>query len=179
MTSESFVFYDSIDSVFARITQTLSNGSTGLVDSKSVQLSKEHLLELESLFGRALLGRALTLIYGKKPIKLFRTPSGAGRLYEVPGSKFAVVYKIFPGINFCTCESFRYWVLQQRHQATCKHVLATRLAQALARVVEETLSEKIYLELSAELIKERINSSSTATHQGHSAGVAGEGPSTN
>ncbi|XP_021706419.1 zinc finger SWIM domain-containing protein 7-like [Aedes aegypti] len=137
-------------------------------------LSKEHLLELESLFGRALLGRALTLIHGKKPLKLLRTPSGAGRLYEVPGSKFAVVYKIFPGVNFCTCESFRYWVLQQQHQATCKHVLATRLAQALGLEVEETLSDKIYQELSAELIKERLNS--TASRSSNIAGP-GEGPS--
>ncbi|XP_029712182.1 zinc finger SWIM domain-containing protein 7 [Aedes albopictus] len=131
-------------------------------------LSKDHLLELESLFGRALLGRALSLLHGKKPIKLLRTPNGAGRLYEVPGSKFGVVYKIFPGINFCTCESFRYWVLQQRHQATCKHVLATRLAQALGQAEEETLPEKVYLELSAELIKERINLTATGPGEGPS-----------
>ncbi|XP_065078850.1 zinc finger SWIM domain-containing protein 7-like [Ochlerotatus camptorhynchus] len=172
MSSESFLFYDSIDSALARITDSLSN-RRGSVDSKSKELTKEHLLELESLFGRALLSRVLTLIHGKKPIKLYRTPNGAGRLYEVPGSKLTVVYKVFLGINFCTCESFRYWVLQQRHQATCKHVLATKLAQPLDLVVEETLSEKIYLEVSADLIKERINNTSPS----RPPNPAGEGPS--
>lgn len=171
MSSEAYVFYDTIDSALLRITESFSNRQSS--DSNTKELTKEHLQELESLFGRALLSRVLTLIHGKKPIKLYRTANGAGRLYEVPGSKFAVVYKVFSGINFCTCESFRYWVLQQRHQATCKHVLATRLAQPLGLIVEETLSEKHYLELSAELIKERIGNPGPS----RAPNPSGEGPS--
>lgn len=130
------------------------------VDSRisywTTSVPKEHLLELESLFGRSLLNRTLELIYGKKPIRLYRTPDCVGQLYEVPGSSFAVVYKIFPGINYCTCKSYRFWVLQQRHQSLCKHILATQLAPLVDRVESDSISNQAYLELKSELIKERL-----------------------
>ncbi|XP_055634973.1 zinc finger SWIM domain-containing protein 7-like [Toxorhynchites rutilus septentrionalis] len=152
MSSEAYLFYDCVDSLLARISRSVSNCS----NSDSKELSKDHLLELESLFGQALLERALTLVHGKTPIKLYRTPNGIGRLYEIPGSKVAVTYKVFPAINFCTCESFRYWVLQQRHQPTCKHILATSLAKLLGKVAEEVLEDKYFFKLKSELIKERM-----------------------
>uniref|UniRef100_A0A8D8PI62 Zinc finger SWIM domain-containing protein 7 n=1 Tax=Culex pipiens TaxID=7175 RepID=A0A8D8PI62_CULPI len=154
MSSDFFVFYDAIDSLLERIQHSAGSSNSG-----TKELPKEHLLELESLFGRALLNRTLELVYGKKPIKLYRTPDCVGQLYEVPGSEFAVVYKIFPGINYCTCKSYRFWVLQQRHQALCKHLLATRLAPLVDRVITEEITQQAYLEVKAALIRERLKPS--------------------
>lgn len=152
MSTDKFVFYDAIDSLLERI--QISAGSS---NSEIKELPKEHLLELESLFGRALLNRTLELVYGKRPIKLYHTPDYAGQLYEVPGSDIAVVYKIFPGINYCTCKSYRFWVLKQRSQALCKHILATRLAPIVDRVSTESISLQAYLEVKAALIIERLS----------------------
>uniref|UniRef100_A0A1Q3EY98 SWIM-type domain-containing protein n=1 Tax=Culex tarsalis TaxID=7177 RepID=A0A1Q3EY98_CULTA len=167
MSSDYFVFYDTIDSLLERIQLSARSSNSG-----TKELPKEHLLELESLFGRALLNRTLELVYGKKPIKLYRTPDCVGQLYEVPGTDFAVVYKIFPGINYCTCKSYRFWVLQQRHQALCKHILATRLAPLVNRVCEESISPQAYLEVKAALIKERLRPATS-----EDSGTAGEGTS--
>ncbi|XP_058822199.1 zinc finger SWIM domain-containing protein 7-like isoform X1 [Topomyia yanbarensis] len=166
MSSDAFVFYDSVDSLLARISHSLRDSNL-----ETKELSNEDLLELESLFGQPLLGRALNLVYSNTPIKLYRTPNSVLQLLEVPGSKIDVVYKIYPGINFCTCESYRYWVIKHRQQATCKHVLATQLAQPLGRIREEIVTDKAYIELKAELIKQRLRSvqaSNTSTGEGSS-----------
>lgn len=84
----------------------------------------------------------------------------------MPGSDFAVVYKIFPGINYCTCKSYRFWVLQQRHQALCKHLLATRLAPLVDRVSTEGISQQAYLEVKAALIRERLRASERGVDAG-------------
>lgn len=156
-----FDFYDTIDSLIHRIASSPKRTS----DNK--ELSKEELLELESLFGTALLQRVLHLLYDKKIIKLYRTPNGSGQLIEVPGSKCAA-YKIFPDLNFCTCVSFKYWVLQQHHQPICKHILATKLAVPLERVTVETIPEKSYIDLKAELIKQRLDTVQKSTGEGPS-----------
>lgn len=169
MYSDYFVFYDTIDSLLERIQLSAGSSSSG-----TKEFPKEHLLELESLFGRSLLNRTLELVYGKKPIRLYRTPDCVGQLYEVPGSSFAVVYKIFPGINYCSCKSYRFWVLQQRHQPLCKHILATLLAPIVDRVVSESISSQAYLELKAELIKERLRPISEVDN---TVAAAGEGSS--
>ncbi|XP_058455024.1 zinc finger SWIM domain-containing protein 7 isoform X1 [Malaya genurostris] len=153
MSPDLFNFYDSIDSLLARISCSLRDSN-----SETKEISNDSLLELESLFGQALLGRALNLVYNKTPIKLYRTTNGTGQLFEVHGSKLDVVYQIYPGVNFCTCESFRYWVLQQQHQPTCKHVLATQLALPLGRLTEITIKDKAYVELKADLIRARFRS---------------------
>ncbi|XP_055608342.1 zinc finger SWIM domain-containing protein 7-like isoform X2 [Uranotaenia lowii] len=166
MAADAFLFYDTIDCLLEKISGSLIEGGANPLR----KISKEHLLELESLFGQALLSRALQLVHDdKKPIKVYLTANAVSRLYEVPGSKYPAIYKIFPGINFCSCESFRYWVLQNRHQATCKHVLAVWLATSLGRIQEETVSEKAFQQLKADLIKERCSSIGGFT--------AGAGPS--
>ncbi|XP_040157931.1 zinc finger SWIM domain-containing protein 7-like [Anopheles arabiensis] len=129
----SFTLFDTVDSLFARINQSVraNQQQAGL---ESADLDKTHLLELESLFGQALLSRAIGIVYGKQPITAYCTTDDSQcGLLEVPGSKYGTVYKVFPGINFCACESFRDWLLKQRRQPTCKHVLAARLALILNR----------------------------------------------
>uniref|UniRef100_A0A182MRK8 SWIM-type domain-containing protein n=1 Tax=Anopheles culicifacies TaxID=139723 RepID=A0A182MRK8_9DIPT len=108
-------------------------------DTRQAYLENSHLLELESLFGQALLSRAIGIVYGKQPVIAYCNLDGQCSLLDVPGSKYGTVYKVFPAINFCACESFYDWVLKQKRQPTCKHVLAARLALLLRRTKNEPL----------------------------------------
>lgn len=135
----AFTLFDAADSLFRRISVSIrANQQAG---AETADLDKSHLQELESLFGRALLSRAIGIVYGKQPITVYsNTSDGQYQLIEVPGSKDGTVYKLFPAINFCACESYRDWVLRQRRQPTCKHVLAARLALLLRRTKDEPLA---------------------------------------
>uniref|UniRef100_A0A182Y4Q8 Uncharacterized protein n=1 Tax=Anopheles stephensi TaxID=30069 RepID=A0A182Y4Q8_ANOST len=120
---------------------------------KTTMVDKTHLLELESLFGQALLSRAIGIVYGKQPITVYKNVSdGQFHLIEVPGSKHGTVYKVFPAINFCACESYRDWVLRQKRQPICKHVLAARLALILRRTKEEPLAANTCLALKQQFV---------------------------
>uniref|UniRef100_A0A182SBL6 SWIM-type domain-containing protein n=1 Tax=Anopheles maculatus TaxID=74869 RepID=A0A182SBL6_9DIPT len=118
------------------------------------EIDKTHLLELESLFGQALLSRAIGIVYGKQPITVHTTSDGQCHLLVVPGSKLGTVYKVFPAINFCACESFQDWVLRQRRQSTCKHVLAARLALILRRTKDEPLAANTCLALKQQFVSD-------------------------
>lgn len=158
----AFVIFDTIDSLFNRL------GEKEPIDKQRpgepTDLDKTHLLELESLFGRALLERAIALVYGKQPIVLYQTPDGSASLAEVPGSKFATVYKVLPTINFCACESFRGWVLQQKRQPTCKHVLATKLALVLNRIQIESIPEDKLIILKKQLVEDSLKRRVSSGH---------------
>ncbi|XP_049287284.1 uncharacterized protein LOC125765836 [Anopheles funestus] len=134
----SFTLFDAVDCLFRRISQSIrANQQAGV---ESADLDKSHLLELESLFGQGLLSRAIGIVYGKQPVIAYCNFDGQCTFLGVPGSKYGTVYKVFPGINFCACESFRDWVLKQQRQPTCKHVLAARLALILLRKKDEPLT---------------------------------------
>lgn len=120
-------------------------------------VEKSHLVELEALFGKALLERALGLVYGKQPIVLYQTKSQTITLVEVPGSKIATFYKILHPGNFCSCESFRRLVLKEKHQPLCKHLLATRLALALNRTHKETLADDALVELKNQFARDCLH----------------------
>lgn len=91
-------------------------------------------LELNSLFG-AVLGRALEVLETsviKKYTSDFLEHNGIIEVVNSNGNS----YKFYAGINFCSCPSFKYDVLQHRAQYTCKHNLAARLAITLKRITE-------------------------------------------
>uniref|UniRef100_A0A182Q0J1 SWIM-type domain-containing protein n=1 Tax=Anopheles farauti TaxID=69004 RepID=A0A182Q0J1_9DIPT len=117
-------------------------------------------MELESLFGQALLSRAIGIVYGKQPITAFCTTDNKCGLVEVPGSKPGTVYKVFPSINFCGCESYKGWVLKQKRQPTCKHVLAAQLALILNRKKEQTIEADILFSLKQQFLEDCLQHSS-------------------
>ncbi|XP_053660882.1 zinc finger SWIM domain-containing protein 7-like [Anopheles marshallii] len=146
----SFTLFDAVECLFRRISQSIRANQPASVES--ADLDKSHLLELESLFGQALLSRAIGIVYGKQPITAYCNSDGQCSILDVPGSKYGTVYKVFPGINFCACESFRDWVLKQKRQPTCKHVLAARLALILRRIKDEPLAPNNCLGLKQQFV---------------------------
>ncbi|XP_053673611.1 zinc finger SWIM domain-containing protein 7-like [Anopheles nili] len=148
----SFTLFDAVESLFGRIRESIvANHQAG---AETADLCNLHLLELEALFGHRLLLRAIEIIDGKQLITLYRTPDGDSALVEVPGSQLGTVYKVFPHINFCACESFRGNVLSENNQPTCKHVLAARLALILGKTTEKVLSEDTLISLKQNFAKD-------------------------
>jgi len=106
---------------------------------------EEGLEKLRFLFSDTLLFAALDLIDRESVIK-YKTPWG-GMQYEVHGS--TANYSVFPELPgpspdkkssvYCTCPAFAYSVLLSRTQIMCKHLLATLLAERLAKCTERSI----------------------------------------
>jgi predicted nucleic acid-binding Zn finger protein len=54
-------------------------------------------------------------------------------------------YNVFN--EFCTCQGFFFDVLNKQEASCCKHQLATRIAQALGKVRENTVNDLVIAEL--------------------------------
>lgn len=54
--------------------------------------------------------------------------------FQVTGSSDRYYY-IFPDINFCLCPAYSHYVLSNKSQITCKHVLACLLAVIMKKMV--------------------------------------------
>lgn len=95
--------------------------------------------ELSNIFGDQF-ERAISIIENQK-ITIYRTLSNNQRVIEISGSNNAI-YKLFPNKNYCPCTGFKYKVLIQKVEYTCKHVLAAKLGILLNKVNETILTEK-------------------------------------
>lgn len=109
-------------------------------------LSDETIQRLRSLFPDTLVLAALDLVDRESVIK-YTTPWGRSH-YEVLGS--TATYTVFPQISpsltpamsaYCTCPAFTYAVLISESHMMCKHVLATRLAEQMARCLVRPVSK--------------------------------------
>lgn len=106
---------------------------------------------LRHIFG-GILEKALEII-DSDLIKLYTSVSRTREFLEAVG-KNGVVYKFFPNINYCPCQSFKVDVLGKKSQPTCKHVLAARLAQLLGQLTEEVISDDTFNYLILEVVKQ-------------------------
>ncbi|KAI0066132.1 hypothetical protein BV25DRAFT_1504144 [Artomyces pyxidatus] len=115
-------------------------------------VSEEAVQRLSFFFPRSLLLAALDLIDRACVVKYV---SPWGRPYfQVIGS--TGTYTVFPQLPlssrapaFCSCPAFSYSVLITDSQLMCKHVLATCLAERLARCVERQVSSNDFVSLLA------------------------------
>lgn len=95
--------------------------------------------ELSNIFGDQF-ERAISIIEDQK-ITIYRTLANNQRVVEISGSNNAI-YKLFPNKNYCPCTGFKYKVLIQKVEYTCKHVLAAKIGILLNKVNETILTEK-------------------------------------
>lgn len=95
--------------------------------------------ELSNIFGDQF-ERAISIIEDQK-ITIFRTSSNNRRIIEITGSNNAV-YKLFPNMNYCPCAGFKYLVLIQKVEYTCKHILAAKIGILLNKVTETVLTDE-------------------------------------
>ncbi|KAI0279479.1 hypothetical protein BGY98DRAFT_968377 [Russula aff. rugulosa BPL654] len=70
-------------------------------------------------------------------------------------------YTVFPSLHqscsipfFCTCPAFSYAVLISHSQITCKHVLATLIAQRLSKCVVREMNKHEFVALLTRQISE-------------------------
>ncbi|XP_065304642.1 zinc finger SWIM domain-containing protein 7-like [Dermacentor albipictus] len=94
-------------------------------DKKTV--STKTLNELDHIF-RAPLQPAMRLV-DRRRVKRLTCPRGRV-VYQVSGETRAF-YTCLPSSNFCACYSYLHQVLRRQEIPMCKHVLASRLAEAL------------------------------------------------
>lgn len=95
--------------------------------------------ELSNIFGDQF-ERAISIIDDQK-ITVYRSTSNNQQIIEITGSNNAV-YKLFPNKNYCPCTGFKYQVLVQKVEYTCKHVLAAKIGILLNKVNETILTDK-------------------------------------
>lgn len=96
--------------------------------------------ELSNIFGDQF-ERAISIIEDQK-ITIYRTQTNNyRRVIEITGSNNAV-YKLFPNKNYCPCTGFKYKVLIQKVEYTCKHVLAAKIGILLNKLNETILTDK-------------------------------------
>lgn len=97
------------------------------------------------MFG-SVLERALDILEKYPTFTAYSTANKARVLLEIKGENDRC-YRVFPGINFCPCQSFKHQVIERRSQVTCKHVLAARVAQIVGRTTEHEVTQDQYLML--------------------------------
>lgn len=107
-----------------------------------ISVAPDDLLELSGLFGVSLVESALALIDSEK-VKIYRSQSRSGEFIEIPGHN-GIVYKLFPNINHCRCQTFNEQVLQFKSQYTCKHILAAKLAVHLGKEKVEIIADDLF-----------------------------------
>lgn len=103
------------------------------------------LLELHGIFGETLKG-ALDII-DKDRVKILRCNNQLRELIEIQGHRH-MVYRLFPNINYCSCEAFQRGVILQKQSYTCKHILAARLATIIGKFTEEICTDDAFKLLS-------------------------------
>ncbi|KJE94044.1 hypothetical protein CAOG_08816 [Capsaspora owczarzaki ATCC 30864] len=104
-------------------------------------LSDDLLVSLSLIFKHGLLQQALDIV-DRKCITRMKCP--ANRVfYQVAGSA-GRFYICLPDSNYCSCMSYVFSVLKSE-SSYCKHVLAVKLADALAQCLEQDIDDTQYL----------------------------------
>lgn len=106
--------------------------------SQTKTISTKTLIELDRVF-RAPLRPALKLV-DKRCVRRLTCPRGRV-VYQVAGETKAS-YTCLPGSNFCTCYSYLRQVLRRPEILMCKHVLASRLAEALEKCEDSSCTDE-------------------------------------
>ncbi|KAK0080759.1 hypothetical protein PV325_013369 [Microctonus aethiopoides] len=109
-----------------------------LLEKAALDFTKENkysiLLQLYSVFG-GVFERALELYDSGKVTKIIsREANATGIWKEIDASRWLIevkgsgeAYILFPNINYCPCAAFRFQVLRDQSDLTCKHILAAWL----------------------------------------------------
>lgn len=79
-------------------------------------------------------------------VTLIKCERSNHQLYRVKGS-MDVYYYLFDDLNFCTCSSFKYNVLNRFEYFYCKHIVMVKLLVAMKRVNEMVVKESEMTEL--------------------------------
>eukprot|EP00051_Salpingoeca_urceolata_P014624 m.186587 g.186587 ORF g.186587 m.186587 type:complete len:153 (-) comp18141_c0_seq4:88-546(-) len=104
-------------------------------------LTDDDLTVLWTVF-RQTFHHALDLVDRGKVNRLTAQPS-ARVLYQVVGSQ-GKLYTLLANENFCECPSYTYGVVRGE-QLMCKHTLAARVADALSKCRDRTISDKDFV----------------------------------
>ncbi|KAI0043665.1 hypothetical protein FA95DRAFT_1563089 [Auriscalpium vulgare] len=116
------------------------------------ELSDEAIEQLSHFFPDTLLLSALDLIDRECVIK-YLPPWGRPHFHVLGSTGTYTVYPSLPlaphAPAFCSCPAFSYAVLISGSQLMCKHVLAARLAERLARCVERQITSNDFASLLA------------------------------
>lgn len=83
-------------------------------------------------------------------VTLMKSVSSSRSVYQVKGSMGLNYYLFDDHINFCTCSSFKYNVLNKFEYICCKHVILVKLLVAMNKVPVKMIKD---VEL-ADLIKQ-------------------------
>lgn len=118
------------------ITQIFADLKREFSEKKSI--SRLTFAELESVF-QGQLQSALALV-DRKRVKRITCPRGRV-VYQVEGDT-RETYTCLPSSYFCCCYSYLHQVIRNQEIPMCKHVLATRLAEALGVCEEVQCSDE-------------------------------------
>ncbi|XP_044002509.1 zinc finger SWIM domain-containing protein 7-like isoform X2 [Aphidius gifuensis] len=122
------------------ISQEFPDIAKHVLQESAVEFLKQNkysiLKKLVDIFGDVF-ERALKLYETKRVTKIIAfDPVQKGTLKDIYESRWLIevkgltgeCYTLFPNVNFCSCYSFRYHVLGDQSELTCKHLLAAWLA---------------------------------------------------
>ncbi|XP_075218130.1 zinc finger SWIM domain-containing protein 7-like isoform X2 [Lycorma delicatula] len=82
----------------------------------------------------------------KDNVKQISLQDSSRFIYQVTGSSNRYYY-IFPDINFCQCPAYYHFVLNNRSQITCKHILACQLAIIMKKIIKYEVNIKDFNEI--------------------------------
>jgi predicted nucleic acid-binding Zn finger protein len=63
-------------------------------------------------------------------------------IYTIPSEGEVDCYFIFKDALYCTCPAYRHKVIYANAGLVCKHILATRIAEAMGRIETNAISNK-------------------------------------
>ncbi|XP_014300596.1 zinc finger SWIM domain-containing protein 7 isoform X1 [Microplitis demolitor] len=122
------------------------------------------LLSLYSAFGDVF-DRALNLYESSKISKIVAVDSNAHGVWkEIDAGRWLIevqgfsgeAYILFPNINYCQCAAFKYQVLRDQSDRTCKHVLAAWLASLESnKIIEKQITREQFKNLLLYQVLER------------------------
>lgn len=108
-----------------------------------ILVSPEILQSLHAVFGNVLI-RAAEMLESASFIQ-YQTHNKKRKLVKVVNR--SEQYTLFMNINFCHCQAFKFQVLHARNAITCKHVLATKLAQICEQIKVELITDNQFADL--------------------------------
>ena len=138
------------DGVLSEVTEQYSN---------TKKITTDVLKELRPVFGEIIF-EALELLERKGGITEIKSDTSKRTMFKVRGHgpTFDVNYIILPSSWRCSCKNWIYKTWMSNEFITCKHVLATKLCQAIMNASEsrecpyifrEIVSEKTYMQMLA------------------------------
>lgn len=127
----------------SRVTDELFQEIERSSEAGTPTITSDQLSRLNFLFDKNL-SRALQVLE-KGHVKCYTAERSQRKVFQVQGSRPSDQYTVFPR-HYCSCQAFLY-VVVGHDNPLCKHQLAARLAQALHKSHNITVSDEVLAEL--------------------------------